>query len=55
MGIAKVENRALGSKASLRFSLLFLKFSQKPSFQQTEAYCKAKLQWSSVLPHLVQA
>jgi hypothetical protein len=55
LGIAKVENQALGSKASLRFSLLFLLVSQKPSFQQTEVYCTVKLQWSSDLPRLVQA
>ena len=55
LGIAKVENQALGSKASLRLSLLFLLLSQKLSFQRIEAYCKARQQWSLDLPHLVQA
>ena len=53
LGIAKVENRALGSKASQSFSLLFLKFIQKPFFQQTATYCIAELQLSSVPLHQV--
>ena len=55
LGIAKVENHALGSKASLRFSLLFLKLNQKPFFQRIEGCYRARPQWSWGPPRPVLA